>query len=71
MKVFPKRIMPLKTFCFETKLKVFPQMSLIAILAIFQFWQNGTLKPWHGIQKIFLPKDFFKHYEYDISQKYP
>ena len=30
-----------------------------AILAIFQFWQNGTFEPVHGIQKHFLAKGFF------------
>ena len=30
-----------------------------AILAIFQFWQNGTFELVHGIQKKFWPKDFF------------
>ena len=30
-----------------------------AILAIFQFWQNGTFEPVHEIQKLFWPKDFF------------
>ena len=30
-----------------------------AILAIFQFWQNGTFEPVHEIQKKFWPKDFF------------
>ena len=29
------------------------------ILAIFQFWQNGTFEPVHGIQKFIWPKDFF------------
>ena len=30
-----------------------------AILAIFQFWQNGTFEPVHGIQNFFRPQDFF------------
>ena len=30
-----------------------------AILAIFQFCQNGTFEPVHEIQKIFWPKAFF------------
>ena len=30
-----------------------------AILAIFQFWQNGTFEPLHEIQNFFLPKEFF------------
>ena len=30
-----------------------------AILAIFQFWQNGTFEPVHEIQNIFWLKDFF------------
>ena len=30
-----------------------------AILAIFQFWQNGTFEPTHGIQKKIWSKDFF------------
>ena len=30
-----------------------------AILAIFQFWQNGTFEPMYGIQNFFWPKDFF------------
>ena len=30
-----------------------------AILAIFQFWQNGTFEPVHGIQKKIWLKDFF------------
>ena len=30
-----------------------------AILAIFQFWQNGTFEPMHGIQNFFWLKDFF------------
>jgi hypothetical protein len=30
-----------------------------AILAIFQFWQNGTLKPMYGIQNFFWLKDLF------------
>ena len=31
-----------------------------AILAIFPFCQSGTFEPVHEIQKIFLPKDFFR-----------
>jgi hypothetical protein len=43
-----------------------------AILAIFQFWQNGTFELVHGIQKKFLAKRLFlKHYEDDISEKIP
>ena len=30
-----------------------------AILAIFQFWQNGTFEPMYGIQKKICPKDLF------------
>ena len=30
-----------------------------AILAIFQFWQNGTFELMHEIQKKFWSKDFF------------
>ena len=30
-----------------------------AILAIFQFYQNGTFEPVHEIQKFFWPKVFF------------
>jgi hypothetical protein len=30
-----------------------------AILAIFQFWQNGTFELVHEIQKNFWLKDFF------------
>ena len=30
-----------------------------AILAIFQFCQNGTFEPVHEIQKFFWPKAFF------------
>ena len=30
-----------------------------AILAIFQFCQNGTFEPVHEIQIFFWPKDFF------------
>ena len=30
-----------------------------AILAIFQFFQNGTFEPVHEIQKFFWPKVFF------------
>ena len=30
-----------------------------AILAIFQFWQNGTFEPVYEIQKLFRTKDFF------------
>ena len=29
-----------------------------AILAIFQFWQNGTFEPVHEIENNFWPKDF-------------
>ena len=30
-----------------------------AILAIFQFWQNGTFEPMYGIQKKFLAERLF------------
>ena len=36
-----------------------PDRTMSAILAIFQFWQNGTFETVHEIQKIFCPKDFF------------
>ena len=35
-----------------------------AILAIFQFFQNGTFEPVHEIWKVFLAKSILlKHYE--------
>ena len=36
-----------------------------AILAIFQFWQNGTFVPVHGIQK-----KIEKRYEDDMYKEY-
>ena len=46
---------------FRTK-KVFNSMYRFksAILAIFQFWQNGTFELMHGIQIIFDKKTFFE-----------
>ena len=42
-----------------------------AILAIFQFWQNGTFELVHGIQKKFLNERLLlKHFEDDIYKKY-
>ena len=38
-----------------------------AILAIFQFWQNGTLEPVHEIQKkVLAERLLLKHHEGDI-----
>ena len=42
-----------------------------AILAIFQFWQNGTFEPVHGIQFFLAERRLLKRYEDGIYKKYP
>ena len=44
---------------FGKKISIFMHRFKSAILAIFQFWQNGTFEPMYGIQTFFGPKDFF------------
>ena len=41
-----------------------------AILAIFQFFQNGTFEPVHEIQHFFAKSILLKHNENDNKKKY-
>ena len=42
-----------------------------AILAIFQFFQNGTFEPMHEIWIFLGQKHSFEHYENGNKKKYP
>ena len=41
-----------------------------AILAIFQFFQNGTFEPVHEIWNFLTKSILLKHYEYANKKKY-
>ena len=46
----------------------FMQRFKSAILASFQFWQNGTFETLHEIQKFFCPKEALRRWH--LQKKY-